>query len=78
METVTLSSKGQLVIPARVRGTLRLKPGHRLRVTVEGGNIVLKPDAASAWKPLNPTGVKLSAAELSRPVDLKHDRRRRG
>jgi len=37
---------------------------------------VLKPDAARAWKPINPAGVKLSAAELCKPVDVAHETRR--
>jgi len=73
METVTLSTKGQLVIPASVRGALRLKPGNRLNVSIQNGNIVLKPEGAKAWKPLNPAGVRLSAAELCKPVDLSHE-----
>lgn len=77
METVVLSTKGQLVIPASVRGVLRLKAGNRLGVTVEGGNIVLKPRIGQAWKPLNPAGARLSSVELSRPVELKHETRRR-
>lgn len=77
METITLSTKGQLVIPASVRGALRLKAGNRLRVSIEGGNIVLKPECAPAWKPLNPAGVKMSAVELSQPVDMSRDRRSR-
>ncbi|MBS0194227.1 MAG: AbrB/MazE/SpoVT family DNA-binding domain-containing protein [Proteobacteria bacterium] len=77
METVTLSTKGQLVIPASVRGALRLKAGNRLRVTVDGGNIVLHPEGAPEWAPLNPAGVALTAVELSRPVDMSHETRRR-
>ncbi|MDR2244495.1 MAG: AbrB/MazE/SpoVT family DNA-binding domain-containing protein [Burkholderiales bacterium] len=76
MEAATLSSKGQLVIPASVRHALHLKAGNRLSVTVEGGNIVLKPESTSAWAPLNPKGVRLSAAELSRPVDVSDETRR--
>jgi AbrB family looped-hinge helix DNA binding protein len=75
METVTLSTKGQLVIPASVRSALRLKAGNRLNVSIRDDSIVLKPEAAPAWKPLNPAGVKLSAAELSQPVDLSRGRR---
>lgn len=75
METVTLSTKGQLVIPASVRGALRLQAGSRLAVTVENGNIVLKP-GTRAWKPLNPAGAKLTTAELCKPVDLAHEARR--
>jgi AbrB family looped-hinge helix DNA binding protein len=77
METVTLSTKGQLVIPTRIRDALRLKAGNRLSVSIDEGHIVLKPEAAAAWRPLNPAGVKLSAAELSRPVDLSRASRRR-
>lgn len=76
MESVTLSTKGQLVIPASVRGALHLKAGNRLIISVEDGNIVLKPENARAWMPLNPKGVKLSAAELSQPVDLSDEARR--
>lgn len=76
METVTLSTKGQLVIPASVRGALHLKAGNSLRVSVVDGSIVLKPDVAKAWKPLNPAGARLNAVELSRPVDLKRETRR--
>jgi AbrB family looped-hinge helix DNA binding protein len=77
METVTLSTKGQLVIPASVRGALRLKPGNRLNVSIQGGNIVLKPEGAKAWKPINPAGVSLSAAQLCKPVDLSDETGRR-
>jgi len=77
METVTLSTKGQLVIPARVRDALRLQSGQRLSVTVERGSIVLKPGGLPVWKPLNPGGAKLSSARLSRPVDLADETRRR-
>lgn len=71
METVTLSTKGQLVIPARIRGQLLLSPGSRLSIRVEAGAIVLKPEKELAWKPLNPSGASLSASELSRAVSLR-------
>ena len=77
METVSLSTKGQLVIPARVRDALRLQSGQRLAVTVERGNIVLKPNSLPTWTPLNPRGAKLSSARLSQPVDLSDETRRR-
>ena len=76
MQTVTLSTKGQLVIPASVRRTLRLRAGSCLGVTIERGNIVLKPESAQTWVPLNPAGANLSAAELSQPVDLSDAHRR--
>jgi AbrB family looped-hinge helix DNA binding protein len=77
METITLSTKGQLVIPASVRGELHLEAGNRLNVSIQDGNIVLKPEGAKVWKPINPAGVKLSAAELCKPVDLSDEAGRR-
>lgn len=44
MET-TLSSKGQLVLPAQVRRRLRLARGERLSIEVRGESIVLRPFA---------------------------------
>ena len=73
MDTVTLSTKGQLVVPSHVREALRLAPGSRLTVAVENDRIVLKPEHPMAWKPLNPRGQHLSAKELSPPVDLSDD-----
>ncbi|MBI2217043.1 MAG: AbrB/MazE/SpoVT family DNA-binding domain-containing protein [Candidatus Rokubacteria bacterium] len=46
MTTTTLSSKGQLVIPTALRRALHLKPGARLRVSVERGRLVLEPERA--------------------------------
>ena len=46
METVTLSSKGQLVIPSRVRATAHLHPGDTLEVRYLDGEIRLKPVAS--------------------------------
>lgn len=82
METVTLSTKGQLVLPKPVRDALRLKPGNRLSVAVEGERIVIAPASSESsgstpgWRPLNPAGAKLSAQELSQPVDLQRATRR--
>jgi AbrB family looped-hinge helix DNA binding protein len=43
METVTLSSKGQLVIPKGVRNDAHLAPGSRLQVLYLDGEIRLRP-----------------------------------
>ena len=40
---VKLSSKGQLVLPKRIRQKLELKPGAEFEVEVVDGKIVLKP-----------------------------------
>jgi AbrB family looped-hinge helix DNA binding protein len=39
----TLSSKGQLVLPAEVRRQLRLSRGQRLEIEVRDGAVVLRP-----------------------------------
>lgn len=40
---LTLSSKGQLVIPARLRQLLGLQPGDRLALSLESDGLHLKP-----------------------------------
>jgi AbrB family looped-hinge helix DNA binding protein len=45
METITLSSKGQLVIPKAVRHSAHLSPGDVLSVRYVDGEIRLKPVA---------------------------------
>jgi len=44
METVTISSKYQLVLPRGARERLRLRPGMRLTVVDKGGVIFLVPE----------------------------------
>ena len=44
MQTVTLSSKCQLVIPREVRDRLALEPGAKLTVIEKGGIIYLVPE----------------------------------
>ena len=44
METVTLSTKYQLVIPRDIRRRLELAPGARLTVIEKGGILYLVPE----------------------------------
>jgi AbrB family looped-hinge helix DNA binding protein len=44
METVTLSSKYQLVLPRGTRERLQLRPGMRITVLDKGGVIFLVPE----------------------------------
>jgi len=44
MQTVTLSTKYQLVIPREVRQRLDLEPGTRLTVIEKGGILFLVPE----------------------------------
>ncbi len=44
METVTVSSKYQIVIPKEVREAMGIRPGQKLRVVPTGEQIRLVPD----------------------------------
>ena len=44
MESVTLSSKYQLVVPRGARERLRLRPGMRITVLDKGGVLFLVPE----------------------------------
>jgi AbrB family looped-hinge helix DNA binding protein len=50
MET-KISTKGQVVLPSRLREKLGLRPGDALDVRLEGGAIVLRPRRARRRKP---------------------------
>lgn len=74
METTTLTSKGQLVIPKPVRDALHLKSGTSLSVSTDGTRIVLEPVSAkrlhlSDWLPALQVHRRIDAEELSAPVD---------
>ena len=45
---ITVSSKGQMVIPAAIRDELKIKPGTKIAVRLEGGRIVLDPETLAA------------------------------
>jgi len=51
MCTVSVSKKGQLVLPKEARERMGLGQGGRVRVRVEGGTIVmdLAPESKEAW-----------------------------
>jgi AbrB family looped-hinge helix DNA binding protein len=42
-QMLTVSTKGQLVIPADVRSELGIQPGSRIALTVENARIILQP-----------------------------------
>ena len=55
MPVVTLSSKGQIVLPREIRRSLNLRKGDRLYVTREGDRIILtlyeeKGTSSEAWR----------------------------
>ncbi len=47
-QMATVSSKGQIVIPAEIRKKLRIKGGTRVAVSERGGEITLTPNPFDA------------------------------
>ncbi len=75
---VTLSSKGQLVLPKSVREALHLSAGARLKVEVSGQKIVLEQVTISPIDELSGmfAGVDfLSALEAEHREELEAERR---
>ncbi|HWG19753.1 MAG TPA: AbrB/MazE/SpoVT family DNA-binding domain-containing protein [Terracidiphilus sp.] len=44
----TVSSKGQMVIPAAIRDHLGIEAGTKVAVTVEGTRVILEPETVAA------------------------------
>lgn len=79
-ETTRITTKGQVVIPVGIRRHLKLSPGTELYVTVEHGRVILEPKPVRRsqledWKARNPAAVRLTTAQLCRPVTLDKDDR---
>ena len=67
--TVKLSSKGQLVIPKRIREALGLKKGTRFHVNVAEGKIILEPETTS---PIDALYGKYADADLLTDLETEH------
>ena len=72
----TVSSKGQLVIPAEIREALGIKAGTRVAIRREGAELILKPETLSAKLALIRGMRGLTAGGPSMCDDLLEDRRR--
>jgi AbrB family looped-hinge helix DNA binding protein len=73
MELVTVSSKGQIAIPKKVRDALNLSEGTKLNVEVRGHKIVLSKEPA--WKRLAGAGAGLGLLEFYE-AEKKRERER--
>ena len=60
MNTAILSTKGQLVIPSRIREALHFQPGDRVALTLEGEKLVIQRDG--------PKEARLIIGKFGRPV----------
>lgn len=54
--TATVSSKGQVVIPAAIRHELGIEPGTHLVMRVADGRVVMVPEKKITWKDLRGIG----------------------
>jgi AbrB family looped-hinge helix DNA binding protein len=71
MSAVLISTKGQIVLPAKLRQSLGLKPGMRVDVRLEGKGAVITPAPAKHTSQLSDiqeilkySGPKLSIEEM--------------
>ena len=67
METATLSTKGQLVIPSRYRNALHLRPGDKVAFTMEGEKLVIAPAKVAPARLVKGRGRKLLVAPADAP-----------
>ena len=69
MQTVTISAKGQVVIPANIRKKLDLKKGEKLAIVEENGYIKMVPPAdltslCGAWSDLDVKTVRKQIEDM--------------
>jgi AbrB family looped-hinge helix DNA binding protein len=78
METTyaTVSTKGQLVIPAAIREALGIEPGTRVAIRREGPEVVLKPETLTAKLAMIKKMRGFTAGGPSLCDELLEDRRR--
>jgi AbrB family looped-hinge helix DNA binding protein len=72
----TVSSKGQLVIPAAIRESLGIEPGTRIVIRVEGTRLILEPQTLAAKLRLIKEMRGCTAGGPSMTDELLEDRRR--
>ena len=77
METVftTVSSKGQLVIPAEMREALGIEPGTRVAIRREGDELILRPATQAVARRLIKELCGITAGGPSMTEDLIAERR---
>ncbi len=71
METITISAKGQIVIPARIRKKFGLKKGEKLVIMEDDGCIKMLPPTdittlCGVWSDLDPKAVRKQIEEMRR------------
>jgi AbrB family looped-hinge helix DNA binding protein len=72
----TVSSKGQMVIPAAIRESMGIEPGTRVSVRQEGARLILEPQTLAAKLRIIKELRGLTAGGPSMTDMLLEDRRR--
>ena len=67
MDTATLSTKGQLVIPTRFRNALHLQPGDKVAFRLEGERLVLQRDKPAGARLVKKNGRTVLVAPAGSP-----------
>jgi AbrB family looped-hinge helix DNA binding protein len=72
MIKATISSKGQIAIPKRVRDRLNLKPGTQVMIDVKGESLVMKRlvSAFPDWRTMQ--GMVLTGPSLTKALEEEH------
>lgn len=74
MVYVYVGEKGRITIPAKIRESLGLHKGDRLRLSIKNGTIILEPDnvikAEDIKGIIGPTEVKIEEVEQALGRDL--------
>lgn len=73
---ITVSTKGQLVIPAALREELGIEPGTRVAVRREGAELILRPETLVAKLAMIKKMRGIAAGGPSLCDELLEDRRR--
>lgn len=71
-----VSTKGQLVIPAKIREALGIEPGTRVAIRLDGAQVILEPETRAAKLRLIDELQGLTAGKPSMTDELLEDRRK--
>jgi AbrB family looped-hinge helix DNA binding protein len=67
MSSAVLSTKGQLVIPNKIRKALHLHPGDKILLTLEAGRLILQRDEPARARLVERRGRKVLVAPRGAP-----------
>lgn len=72
MTTTAITTKGQIVIPSKIRKRLNLKPGTRLSIEERGDEIIIKPMTEAYFQRI--AGILSTKGKLSKALTEERKR----